>query len=292
MAITPTSGLSPLRRRALAALLALSACAGAVVWHTAAQAAGGTAGAPSELVTIAPCRLVDTRAGADNVGTRSTKLGSDESASFTVFGSNGRCAIPASATGIVGNITAVNPTAASFLTVYPGDVDRPLAANVNVTAGSSPTPNQITVGLSAIGDLRVYNLAGTVDVVIDISGYYQLATTSGGGATGPQGAVGPTGPQGQPGATGAVGISGYEVVLVSGIMEIGEREKFVEVKCPAGKRVLGGGVATFNSDIKIMSSSPLDDGVRWFVQSKTYSGNAVTARSAVNVRVACAIVAM
>lgn len=292
MSTTRSSTVMTTRRhRALVALLAVTACTTGIIWHNAAQAAGAGTSAPSELVTIAPCRLVDTRSGSDNVGARSTKLGADESGSFAVWGSNGRCAIAQSATGIVGNITAVNPTAASFLTVYPADVDRPLAANVNLTAGSSPTPNQITVGLSTAGALRVYNLSGTVDIVIDISGYYQPAN-AGGGGTGAQGPVGPTGPTGTPGTPGApgpVGISGYEVVLLGGIMEVGAREGFFEVRCPAGKKVLGAGVATFNSDIKVMTSTVLDDGIRWHVWTKTYSGNGVTVRSAVNVRVSCAV---
>jgi hypothetical protein len=42
----------------------------------------------------------------------------------------------------------------------------------------------VTVGLSAAGAIDVYNLTGTVDVIVDIVGYYQRA--SGGGAGGSQ----------------------------------------------------------------------------------------------------------
>ena len=201
-----------------------------------------------------------------------------------MWGANGACAVPSSATGIVTNLTAVNPTASSYLTVYPGDAQRPLASNLNVSAGSLPTSNQVTVGLSVTGGVLVYNLAGTVDVAIDIVGCYQPATSSA-GPVGPAGAVGPPGLRGP---QGEVGISGYEVVLLGGILEIGVRDGFFEASCPLGKKVLGGGEATFNRDIKILSSSPSDDGSRWFVSTTTSSGNNIATRSAANVRIVCA----
>ncbi len=270
------------RRRGLAVGIVVALVAGGVGLRSGVDAAGS--GVASEFVPITPCRLADTRPGTDNVGTRSTPLGANESVPFAVWGANGACAVPSSATGIATNVTAVNPTAASYLTVYPGDAQRPLASNLNVSAGSLPTPNQVTVGLSATGGIRVYNLAGSVDVAIDIVGYYQPATSS----AGPPGPTGAVGPQGLQGPQGEVGISGYEVVLLGGIMEIGERDGVFQGYCPLGKKVLGGGVATFNKDIKILSSSPLDDGVQWLVRVTTFSGNNIAVRSAVNLRFVCA----
>ena len=153
--------------------------------------AGGGAGQASTLVPITPCRLVDTRAD-QTVGARNTPLAAGEVADFAVWGTNGNCTIPSTATGIASNVTSVNGTSASYLTVYPGDAVRPLSSNLNWTASSAPTPNQVTVGLSAIGGIKAFNNAGSVDVVIDIVGYYQAAT-SGGGAQGPAGPAGPAG---------------------------------------------------------------------------------------------------
>jgi len=155
----------------------------------AVNATGG--GSSSVFVPITPCRLVDTRTGPNNVGTRSTPIGSGEAAVFAVWGPNGNCTIPNIATGIATNTTAVNATAGSYLTVYPADaVPRPKASNLNFTAGSAPTPNQVTVGLSASGAIGVYNLTGTVDVIIDIVGYYEPTS------------AGPPGPKGDPGDPG------------------------------------------------------------------------------------------
>jgi hypothetical protein len=138
------------------------------------QSVTAATGSPSVFVPITPCRLVDTREGTIHVGARATPIGANEAVTLAVWGTNGNCTIPSTATGIATNTTAVNPTASSFLTVYPADASpRPTASNLNTVAGAAPTPNQVTVGLSATGAIDVYNLTGTVDVIVDIVGYYQ-----------------------------------------------------------------------------------------------------------------------
>lgn len=129
---------------------------------------------PASFVPVVPCRLADTRPAPSNVGTRTTPLGENEVVAFTVRGKNGQCTIPATATAIVSNVTAVGPTAASFVTLYPADAaTRPTASNLNTLAGGPPTPNQVTVGLSDTGVVNAFNRFGSVDLIIDIVGYYQ-----------------------------------------------------------------------------------------------------------------------
>jgi hypothetical protein len=123
-------------------------------------------------VPIAPCRLLDTRPAPDNVGTRNTPLTPGETFIATVRGTNGNCTIPADATGISVNVAIIQPSAASFLTVFPADAPRPLAASLNWIAGQAPTPNAVTARLSTDGKLAFYNLAGTVNVAADVNGYY------------------------------------------------------------------------------------------------------------------------
>jgi hypothetical protein len=48
-------------------------------------------------------------------------------------------------------------------------------------------------------------------------------------------------------------------------------------------KVLGGGYATFNADIKVTASTPLDSGTTWLVNTTTFSGANIAVRSAVNV---------
>ncbi len=125
----------------------------------------------SSFVPIVPCRLIDTRPSFQ-VGTRGTPLGADSAYTATVWGENGDCTIPRSASGVSLNVTAISPTKPSFLTVYPADATRPTASNLNYFAGKPPTPNAVTVKLSADGKIKLYNFDGTVDVVVDIVGYY------------------------------------------------------------------------------------------------------------------------
>ena len=159
-----------------------------------AQSVGATgSGTASVFVPIVPCRLIDTRPGADHVGAIGAALGAGETITVAVWGTNGNCAVPTGATGIATNVTAVNANDNSYLTVYPADASRPTASNLNVTPGSPPTPNQVTVGLSAAGAISTFNNAGSVDVVIDIVGYYETAPTG----------SGPPGPPGQDGTDGA-----------------------------------------------------------------------------------------
>ena len=130
---------------------------------------GGGTGAV--FVPITPCRLFDTRADSV-VGPRSTPLTAGESYTQAVAGTNGNCTIPTQATGVAMNVTAVNPTATSYLTLWPADASRPLASNLNWIVGAPPTPNKVDVRLSVDGKISVYNNGGFVDVVADVVGYY------------------------------------------------------------------------------------------------------------------------
>jgi hypothetical protein len=181
--------------------MAAALAAAAVTAIGLVQAVGAaTTGAASVFVPITPCRLIDTRPAPDNVGTRTTPIGSGDTATFQVTGTNGNCVIPATATGIATNATAVNPSASSYITIFPADASpRPTASNLNLVAGAAPTPNQVTVGLSATGAISAYNNGGTVDLVLDIVGYYEAGS---GGAQGPQGVQGIQGPPGQDGKDG------------------------------------------------------------------------------------------
>ncbi len=123
---------------------------------------------------IAPCRLMDTRVGG--VGPRSTPLGPGETYTATVWGN---CTVPNTATGIVANVTIVGPTGGSFLTVWPADKPRPNSSNLNWVAGQAPTANQVTTALSvADGRISLYNAGGTVNLIVDITGYLTPADLS------------------------------------------------------------------------------------------------------------------
>ena len=85
-----------------------------------------------------PARLVDTR-GVD--GNAPTPLNAGESRLVEIAGLGG---VPADATAVVMNVTAVRPTAAGHLDVYPVGSARPTSSNVNFPAGVT-VPNLVTM---------------------------------------------------------------------------------------------------------------------------------------------------
>jgi hypothetical protein len=156
------------RWAAVGAAVAITVGAGGLLSASAASSPGA-----SSFVPITPCRLMDTRPGAINVGPRATPIAGAETYAPLVWGTNGKCTIPASATAVSMNVTFVNPTVAGFVTVYPPDKPNPGTSSLNFVAGQAPAPNAVTSPLSADGKIGFFNSGGTVDLVADIVGYYE-----------------------------------------------------------------------------------------------------------------------
>jgi hypothetical protein len=91
-------------------------------------------------------------------------------ASTLVVNVAGLAAVPVGAKNVVINMTAVNPTQGTFLTVFPG-APRPLASDLNPAAGEV-AGNLAIASISTTGTISIYNNSGTVDVVIDVEGWY------------------------------------------------------------------------------------------------------------------------
>ena len=121
-------------------------------------------------VPIAPCRLADTRPSPNRIGDNGT-LAAGDTRTLAVRGSHGNCAIPADAVGVSLNVTATDATASTFLTFWP-EGQRPLTSSLNPAPGQPPTPNAVTTLLSGAGSFNLYNLAGSVNVIIDVTGYH------------------------------------------------------------------------------------------------------------------------
>jgi streptogramin lyase len=123
----------------------------------------------------APVRICDTRAGnpsglsgADNQCEGKT-LGTAGTLTLNVAGLAG---VPASgATAVVVNATGVSPSAPTFLTVFPDALPNPLVSDLNETPGQVRA-NLVVATLSATGTISIYNDAGSMDVVVDVMGWY------------------------------------------------------------------------------------------------------------------------
>ena len=143
----------------------------AVVAGVGGVGAAFASGSAPATVSIAPCRLVDTRPGGGNVGPRSTPLGQGQSFDVRALGKTTNCQIPVAATALLMNVTVVNGTANSYLTAWPQGSSRPTASNLNWRAGDGATPNFVNSAIGSGGGISFYNFAGTVDVVVDVTGY-------------------------------------------------------------------------------------------------------------------------
>jgi hypothetical protein len=90
---------------------------------------------------------------------------------------------------IVANVTGVDPSNATFLTLYAYGDSRPTVSNLNLSA-HEVRPNGAYIALGDNGNYVVYNPAWTVDVVIDVAGTFQLqgsaALQASGSAGGPK----------------------------------------------------------------------------------------------------------
>jgi hypothetical protein len=125
----------------------------------------------STFVPVTPCRLLDTRQPGF------TAFGAGETRALDVHGTHGACTLPSDAVGVSMNVTALDATVVgTYLTIWPDQVAQPNASSLNPSPGQPPIPNAVTTPLSAGGRFKVFNFSGTVQVIIDVNGYYTTTT--------------------------------------------------------------------------------------------------------------------
>ncbi|HEX5114175.1 MAG TPA: hypothetical protein VFW65_03150 [Pseudonocardiaceae bacterium] len=148
--------------KSIVSLLGVAGVAAGLVVAGAAPAQAATTG--STYVPLAATRILDTRSAGPAIGANATRA-------LTVTGLAGIPTDPTQVTAIVANVTVTGPTSASFLTVYPADQARPGPSNLDFTAGVA-VANMVITGVSSTGTIDIYNHVGTVNVVVDVTGYY------------------------------------------------------------------------------------------------------------------------
>jgi hypothetical protein len=119
----------------------------------------------ARLYTVAPCRVVDTRAGVP-LAANSTRF----------VPVTGACGVPPDARAVALNVTAVNPTDHGFLRLYPAGTPAPFVSAVNFVPGRTRANNAV-VALGADGQLAVQcdmpaGSTGTTHLVLDVYGYF------------------------------------------------------------------------------------------------------------------------
>jgi hypothetical protein len=121
---------------------------------------------------LTPARITDTRtnSGFPNQG---KTLQPNSTLDVQVTGAG---VVPASGVAaVVLNVTATNTTKSSFLTVWPTGATKPTASNLNWVAGQT-VPNRVQVPVGTGGKVSIFNPAGSVDVVVDVGGYFTDAS--------------------------------------------------------------------------------------------------------------------
>ena len=133
--------------------------------NTDGTAAGG-------FVPVAGKRIVDTRSG---LGAPKALLAPGKSVDIQVAGANG---VPAGASGAVVNLLPINSTSSDgYLTPYATGAGRP--DNALHYAPSVNTSMQAQVQLSSSGKMTIYNGSSTINLIIDLQGYFTAAGTTG-----------------------------------------------------------------------------------------------------------------
>ena len=118
----------------------------------------------------APGRLTDTRTDHATIDGVDQGVGRVEAGATHEVVVAGRAGVPTGAASVVLNVTAVDATAAGFVTVWPCGVDRPLASNVNFEAGET-RPNSVIAKVGTDGKVCVFS-SQTIDAVVDVAGYF------------------------------------------------------------------------------------------------------------------------
>ena len=129
---------------------------------------------------VEPTRICDTRAAGPGIASNqcntmgASPIAAGATLTFNVHGSGSP--VPASGVSAVSfALTAIGPTAPTVLTAYPGGSTRPLASNLNAPTGATVN-NHVLVPVSSTGTVTIWNSTGSINVAIDIDGWFSTAS--------------------------------------------------------------------------------------------------------------------
>jgi hypothetical protein len=141
------------------------------------SAPSNTPGAVGLFNAVLPARLLDTR---DGTGAPKAPVAGGSSVSLQVTGRGG---VPSSGVAaVVLNLTATNVSGLTYITAWPQGSARPTASNLNPGAGQT-VANRVLVKVGTGGRVDLFNAAGRVDLVADVSGWFTDGSVATSGAT-------------------------------------------------------------------------------------------------------------
>jgi len=132
-----------------------------------------TTSSGTQFSALTPARICNTQFGNPSDGGQTTgcakaTIAAGHVLNIDVTGIDG---VPLSAVAVVVNVTAVNATKATFVTVYPGTSSLPTASDLNVASGN-PVPNLVVAQVGTDGTINLFNDLGNVNLIVDVLGYY------------------------------------------------------------------------------------------------------------------------
>lgn len=132
--------------------------------HLVADVVGCFTNSGSRLSPLTPTRLLDTRTGT---GAPVGRVGAGEDLVLQVTGGG----VPATASAVALNVTAVRPSTQTFLTIYPDGEGKPTASSLNPDPGAV-SANLVVAKVGEDGRIRIYNEFGDVHLLADLTAYF------------------------------------------------------------------------------------------------------------------------
>ncbi len=130
----------------------------------------------SDVKSLAPARLLDSRSSGETVDNQFEKIGTVAAGGTVQLKVLNRGGVPSSDVGaVVLNVTMIRPVGNGFVTIYPCGT-RPDASSMNAPNGGGVVANELIAKLSPIGTVCLYSSIPT-DLAADVTGY--IPTSSG-----------------------------------------------------------------------------------------------------------------
>ncbi|MGZ6793652.1 MAG: hypothetical protein ACXVFV_11905, partial [Mycobacteriales bacterium] len=126
--------------------------------------------APSYFHALSPSRVMDTRNGT---GVSQHKVCKGCVVSLHLAGTK----VPSTATAVTLELTAVKPSASTYISAYPAGTSK-TTSSINLATGTIAS-NQVIVKIGSGGSVWFYNYNGAVDLVADLAGYYDSDPSGG-----------------------------------------------------------------------------------------------------------------
>ncbi len=118
-----------------------------------------------------PVRILDTRIG---LGAPAVPVGPSSEIEIQITGRGG---LPVSGVAaVVLNVTATQPTASSWVAVYPSQSPLPPSSNLNFSAGQT-IPNLVIAAVGPNGRIVLHNNSGNVHLLADVQGWFPTSSS-------------------------------------------------------------------------------------------------------------------